>query len=305
MTQPPVTHPTDCYAHPGRAAGAVCRRCGRPICPDCMLEAPVGWQCRTCVKKDSREAPVRRWRPSSGGRLGNTRLTPLVIGLIALNVAVYVWEMSTKPGTFTVAGNTLICPFQHVAECKYGLLASAVHQGQWYRLITAAFLHANPSHLIFNMFTLAIVGAPIEAELGKAKFVALYLVSALGGSVASYLLSDAHALGLGASGAIFGLMGAYFVIARRRRWDTSAILALIGVNLAIGFVSTGIDWRAHLGGLVTGAVVGLAMSRSRSLSRSGWQLGPGGEMAVGIGAAVVVAAVLALLVTLPPGHVNL
>jgi membrane associated rhomboid family serine protease len=233
--------------------------------------------------------------------LGNTRLTPLVVALIVVNVAVYVWEISTKGGDFTIAGNTYACTLPHLAECKYGLIPVAVHHGQWYRLITATFLHANASHIIFNMLTLAIVGSPTEAALGKVRFLTLYLVSALGGSVASYLLGPANAPGVGASGAIFGVMGAYFVIARRRRWDTSAILILIGVNLFLGFVTTGVDWRAHLGGLVTGAVVGLPMSRSRT----GWQLGPIGEMAVGLGAAVVVAVVLALLVTLPPGHVNL
>jgi membrane associated rhomboid family serine protease len=218
-----------------------------------------------------------------------------------VNVGVYLWEISTKVGFFSIAGNRYPCPLQHVAECKYGLLASAVHQGQWYRLITAAFLHASPSHIVFNMLTLAIVGSPLEAELGKARTIALYLVSALGGSVASYLLSNPGQVGVGASGAIFGMMGGYFAIARRRRWDTSTIIALIAVNLAISFASATIDWRAHIGGLVAGALVGFAMSRSRS----GWQLGPAGEMAAGLGAAAVVAAVLSVLVILPPGHVNI
>ncbi len=297
----PTAQPTECYAHPGRSAGSVCRRCGRPICPDCMVEAPVGWQCRKCVKSDSRSAPVQRWRPrpATSGQLGNTRVTPLVIALIAVNVGVYVWEMATKPGIVTTAGQTFAC--RHVAECQYGLIPTAVHHGQWYRLLTEAFLHANIEHIAFNMFTLAIVGPPVEAALGRARFLALYLVSALGGSVASYLLNTPTQVSVGASGAIFGLFGAYLVIARRRRWDTSAILALIGLNLFIGFVSTTVDWRAHLGGLVTGMVVGVAMSRTRS----GWQLGPAGEMVVGMGAAVVVAAILSLLATLPPGQVNL
>ena len=233
-------------------------------------------------------------------------MTPMVIGLIAVNIAAYVWEMSSKAGLLLIHGQPLVVNGQpvfcaHSVECNYSLLPAAVHQGDWYRLITGAFLHANIEHIAFNMFTLAIVGAPIEAELGRVRFVALYLVSALGGSVGSYLLSSEWQRGLGASGAIFGLMGAYFVIARRRRWDSSAILGLIIINLLIGFASSGIDWRAHLGGLVVGAVVGLAMTRSGR----GWQLGRAGEMVVGIGSAVVVAAILSLLVTLPPGQVNL
>lgn len=233
-------------------------------------------------------------------------MTPMVIGLIAVNIAAYVWEMSSKAGLLLINGQPLVVNGQpgfcaHSVVCNYSLLPIAVHHGEWYRLITAAFLHANIEHIALNMLWLAIVGAPIEAELGRVRFVALYLVSALGGSVGSYLLSSEWQLGVGASGAIFGLMGAYFVIARRRRWDTSAILALILINLLIGLAIPGVDWRAHLGGLVVGAVVGLAMTRSGR----GWQVGRTGEMVVGIGSAVLVAAILSLLVTLPPGQVNL
>ena len=267
-----------------------------------MTEAPVGWQCRSCVREGARTSPVRRYQPARAGygRLGTTRMTPVVVALIAVNVIAYIWEMSSKAGALFVNGQFAgVCP--HSVECRYGLLPAAVHQGEWYRLITGAFLHANIEHIAFNMFTLAIVGAPIEAELGKVRFLALYMVSALGGSVGSYLLSQPLQIGVGASGAIFGLMGAYFVIARRRSWDTSAILALIIINLLISFASAGIDWRAHLGGLVVGAVVGLPMSRSAR----GWQLGRTGEMVLGVGSAIVVAAVLSALATLPPGQASL
>ena len=145
---------------------------------------------------------------------------------------------------------------------------AAVHHGQWYRLLTAPFLHANIEHILFNMLTLAIVGSPVEAELGKVRFIALYLLSAVGGSVASYLLSHANVLGVGASGAIFGLMGPYFVLARRRKWEVGNILALIVVNLAIGFASSTIDWRAHLGGMITGAVVTIGLARSAEADRT-------------------------------------
>ncbi len=138
----------------------------------------------------------------------------------------------------------------------------AVHHGQWYRLLTAAFLHANIEHIFFNMVILAIVGSPVEAEVGKVRFLVIYLISAFGGSVASYLLSNANVLGLGASGAIFGVMGSYFVLARRRGWDVATIAALIVIELAIGFGSSTIDWRAHLGGVITGAVVTLGLTRS-------------------------------------------
>jgi membrane associated rhomboid family serine protease len=260
-----------------------------------MREAPVGWQCARCVHGDSRRAPVTRWRPSAGGRLGNTRLTPVVISLIVVNFAVFLWEQTN---------------FNNIVE-RFGMLANAitvqgqlvgVRNGQWYRLLTAPFLHASWEHIIFNMATLAIVGSPVEAELGKVRFSALYLVSALGGSVGSYLLSPPNELGVGASGAIFGLLGAYFVLARRRGWDVTTIVALIVINLIIGFATPTIDWRAHLGGLFTGAVVAIGLARSADLRRAADRAA---EIVTGAGTTVAAVAVLAILALLPPGHVNL
>jgi membrane associated rhomboid family serine protease len=264
-----------------------------------MREAPVGWQCAQCVHQDSRRAPVTRWRPSRGGRLGNTRLTPVVTALIVINVVVYLWEV-TSHGTYAFQGAKAHCT--NLVACRFAMWPTAVHDGQWYRLFTAPFLHANVEHILFNMITLAIIGSPVEAELGKLRFTTVYLLSAFGGSVASYLLSSANVLGVGASGAIFGLFGAYFVLARRRRWELTNIVVLIVVNLVIGFASTTIDWRAHLGGLITGAVVTLGVApRSEDRAR------PNHTVALATGAATTVGAVvvLSLLTLLPPGHVNL
>jgi membrane associated rhomboid family serine protease len=177
----------------------------------------------------------------------------------------------------------------------------AVHHGQLYRIITSAFLHENIEHILLNMITLAIVGPPVEAELGKVRFTALYLVCALGGSVGSYLLSPQDELGLGASGAIVGLMGAYFFLARRRGWDTTTILALIVINLLFGFTG-GIDWRDHLGGLVTGSAVALGMAHSVDLRRAANRTA---EVATGVATTLAAVGVLGLLLLLPPGHVNL
>jgi membrane associated rhomboid family serine protease len=265
-----------------------------------MREAPVGWQCARCVHDDSRRAPVTRWRPSGGGRLGSTRLTPVVVTLIVINVIVYFWEMASHAGYYVYKGVAFPCG--NLAQCRFAMWPQAVHQGQWYRLLTAAFLHANIEHILFNMATLAIVGSPVEAELGKVRFTALYLVSALGGSVGSYLLSPQNELGVGASGAIFGLLGAYFVLARRRRWDISTIVALIVVNLIIGFATPTIDWRAHLGGLFTGGIVAIGLARSSDLRRVASRVV---EVATGVGTTLGATAVLALLTFLPPGHVNL
>ncbi len=265
-----------------------------------MREAPVGWQCARCVHQDTRQAPVTRWRQSRPGRLGSTRLTPVVTALIVLNVVVYLWEMSSHAGYYVYNGVAQACP--NLAECRFAMWPAAVHHGQWYRLFTAPFLHANIEHILFNMITLAIIGSPVEAEIGKTRFIAVYLLSALGGSVASYLLSSSNELGVGASGAIFGLFGAYFVLARRRGWEIVNISVLIGVNLVIGFASSTIDWRAHLGGLVTGAVVtiGLAHSSER-LQRNSRAVG----LATGAATTVAAVVVLSLLTLLPPGHVNL
>jgi len=278
--QPPVSQ---CYQHPDRVAGAVCRRCGRPICPDCMREAPVGWQCATCVRSDSRQAPVTRWRPRRPGTLGNSRLTPVTTGLIALNVVIYLIES------------------RHLAadEYRFGLVPYLVHaRSEWYRLLTAAFLHASITHVLFNMLTLAIVGPAVESAIGRVRFGALYLLAALGGSTASYLASPQLTIGVGASGAIFGVMGGYFVLARRNGWEISNIGGLIVMNLVISFIDPAIDWRAHVGGVVTGAVValGMAVAAARPGAVRWWG-------AVATSGAVL--AVLALLTRLPPGHLNL
>jgi membrane associated rhomboid family serine protease len=224
----------------------------------------------------------------------------MVIALIAVNAVVYLWEMSSHAGRYAYQG--VHCPVTNLTECRFGMWPNAVHHGEWYRLFTAPFLHANITHILFNMITLAIVGSPVEAELGKIRFLAVYLLSALGGSVASYLLSSSNELGVGASGAIFGLMGAYFVLARRRGWEIVNIGALIVVNLAIGIPSSTIDWRAHVGGLVTGAVATLGLSHSYDLRRNASRTL---EVATGTATTVVVAAALAGLTMLPPGHVNL
>jgi membrane associated rhomboid family serine protease len=169
---------------------------------------------------------------------------------------------------------------------------------QYYRAVTAMFLHADFLHIASNMVALLIVGPALEVQLGKVRFVTLYLIAGLGGSVASYLLSPQNAAGIGASGAIMGVMGAYVVLGLRRRLPIAPVVVLIGVNLLIGF-SGNIDWRAHLGGLTVGAVLALVYDVAGGLRDR--QAG----LALTIGGSVVVLAVLALLITsIAPGHVN-
>ena len=275
-----------CYQHPDRPAGAPCRRCGRPICPECMREAPAdadrgAWQCAECGPAERRR-PASARPPRRAPVLGTSRLTPMVLAIIAINVVVY---LATATDQATI-------------DARFDMLPAAVAEGQWYRLLTAAFLHLNVSHIFFNMVTLAIIGPAVEIALGRVRVVALYLLAAVGGSIASYLLSPFLSPAVGASGAIFGVMGAYLVLARRTGIDVRTVLALIVVNLVIGFAEPGIDWRAHLGGLATGMAVAYGFARAADLRRQAVRLGE-------VATVVVTAVVLAGVAQLPAGHVNL
>lgn len=176
---------------------------------------------------------------------------PLTAGLIAANVLAYLVQLAV-PG---------------LTE-RYGLSPLDVEAGQYERLLTAAFLHAGVLHLATNMLALFIVGAPLERAIGSARFGVVYLASALGGSLLALALSPPNSLGVGASGAIFGLFGAAAVLHRRIGADFRGIGTLIGINLVISFAIPGISWQAHVGGLVTGAVVALLVAGRRPRARS-------------------------------------
>jgi len=166
-------------------------------------------------------------------------------GLIALDVLVFGAQYLV--GVNEVSGNYGMWPV--------GVAAN----GEWWRLLTSAFLHGSILHLVFNMYVLFAFGPTLERILGHWRFVVLFLISALGGSVASYVFSDVRTVSVGASGAIFGLMGALVIAGRRLRFDITQVLVLIGINVAIGFFSAGTDWRAHLGGLATGAAMAVVL----------------------------------------------
>jgi membrane associated rhomboid family serine protease len=254
-----------------------------------MVSASVGWQCPECTSegaKRSRHVPAfTRTGPGRTGVVGATNPTPLVLGLIAANVVVFFLERF---------GNDA-----YVID-KYALQPHAMHYlHQYYRAFTAMFLHANVQHILFNMIALLIVGPAVEVLLGKARFLALYLLAGLAGSVASYLLSPANILGLGASGAIMGVMGAYVVIGLRRRLPIASVVALLVLNLLIGFTGS-IDWRAHLGGLAVGALLAFVYDYAGDLRDRTTAL------VLTVGSSVVVFVVLGLLLTgVAPGHVNL
>ena len=245
-----------CYRHPDRLAGSTCRRCERPICSDCMVQASVGWQCSSCVKRWSKKAPVIHPLSMSGAKTSFMQQSPVVVGLIAINVAVFI---ATGLGS-------------SASLVRLGMDPLSVHQGEWYRVITSAFMHVSIWHILLNMYSLAIVGPIVEKAIGRWKFLCLYILAALGGSAGVYLmvpvqktLQDAftgssllinvHTYTAGASGAIFGLFGACWIVARDRGLNQSAFVGIIVVNLLFSFLIPGISWEGHIGGLVTGGVV--------------------------------------------------
>jgi membrane associated rhomboid family serine protease len=229
-----------CYRHPGRETGIRCSRCDRPICPDCMVSASVGFHCPECVSEGRRTAPPPPRTIAGGALTANPRLVTII--LIAINVAVFIAEQLNGS-----------------LELDYGLIGPAIAHGQWYRLVTAMFLHEGPTHIGLNMLSLWWIGPSVEAALGRARYLTLYMLSGFGGSALSFLLSPANTLGLGASGAIFGLLGALFILVRRVRGDMRPIVILIVLNLVFSFAVANIDWRAHVGGLVTGVVIAIGM----------------------------------------------
>lgn len=252
---PPPT-PT-CYRHPDRPTYVSCTRCGRFICPDCMHSAAVGHQCADCVGAAARSAPVVR--TALGGRTATSPL--LTYLLIAINVAMFILQTASTP-----------------LERALVLWTPAVADGDLYRLLTSAFLHYGMIHILFNMFALYIVGPPLEMALGRLRFGALYLLSALGGSVLVYLLSSLNSATAGASGAIFGLFGAMFVVGRKLNMDVRGVMAIIVINLVITFIvplvsSQNISWQGHLGGLVTGAAVAAAYAYAPPRQRNAVQAG--------------------------------
>ncbi len=266
-----MVHAETCYRHPDRLTGTHCTRCGRPVCGDCMVAAPVGHHCPTCVKDaqlDTRRVRNVQWSRGQGQRAG-----VIVKGLIALSVLAYFLQESDP----TITGRFANWPF-YVAT-----------NGEYYRLTTATFLHANLTHLLLNMFGLWIIGTQLEPVLGRIRFVVLYLLAGIGGSVAYYVVGDPAVPALGASTAVFGLFGAAFVIARSRGGDTRTILVLIGINLLFGFVVPGIDNWGHLGGLVTGGMVAGIYELSERWPSST-------RVALQVGGVAVILAVLAFLV---------
>ncbi|GAA2999793.1 rhomboid family intramembrane serine protease [Streptomyces drozdowiczii] len=253
--RPPVEGPPVCYRHPDRETAVRCARCDRPICPQCMVSASVGFQCPDCVRQGSgtgHGASVTQPRTLAGGVVAaDPRLiTKILLGInVALFVAVSVNDALLDK--LVLLGR---------ANFYYGGPPEGIAEGQWYRLVTSMFLHQEVWHIAFNMLGLWWLGGPLEAVLGRVRYLALYLLSGLAGGALTYWLAEPNQPSLGASGAIFGLLGATIVLMRRLNYDMRPVFMILVLNLIITFNPWGgIAWQAHVGGLVAGVLIGIAM----------------------------------------------
>ncbi|MFC8455091.1 rhomboid family intramembrane serine protease [Kitasatospora sp. NPDC057223] len=241
-----------CYRHPDRETGIGCSRCGRAICPQCMVSASVGFHCPDCVADGNQG--VRRATTRFGGQpvRDGALVTKILIGI---NLVVFVLAAYVYPD-WLARDLELFSVGPQLNGHSYGV---AEGPGQWYRLLTATFLHVQLWHIATNMLALWWMGPMLEQALGRIRYLALYLVSGLAGSALAYLVAGDFMRSLGASGAIFGIFGATAVLFRRNRQPLGPVIALLVFNLVITFSVPGIDWRAHLGGLVAGALTAYGM----------------------------------------------
>ena len=298
-----------CYRHPGRETWIRCQRCERPICPDCMRDAAVGFQCPSCVAEGART--TRSGRTAYGGlRSANPGLTSMV--LIAINALVFIAIAATggfrsrlydalallpqgrcaslaDPSTFYPrVASEQTCALQTGGD---GSWMPGVSDGAFWQLMTSAFTHAEIWHIGFNMLALWVLGPQLEAAIGRVRFLSLYLLSALAGSTMVYWLADPHGSTIGASGAVFGLMGALLVVAFKVGGDVRSILMWIGINVVITVVgSSFISWQGHLGGLVGGVLIAAILVYAPRARRTQVQ-------ALGLGALGVLMVVLIALRT--------
>ncbi|WP_091294338.1 rhomboid family intramembrane serine protease [Micromonospora halophytica] len=283
-----------CYRHPDRETCVRCTRCDRPICPECMRDASVGHQCPECVNEGRRS--VRPARTAFGGGAAGRRGL-VTRTLITLNLLMMVLSIASDGGGDSMAGGGLGgllgggTPLTQwgavLAEWPPRFPVEGIVTGEWYRLVTAMFLHYGLVHLLLNMWALWVLGRELEALLGPLRFLALYLVAGLGGNVAAYLFSSPNAASAGASTAIFGLFAAVFVLMRRLGRDTSAIVPILVINLIFTFTVPGISIPGHVGGLVTGAAMAWVLAYAPRMRRSVFQ---------SVGTAVILVALLGLAI---------
>jgi membrane associated rhomboid family serine protease len=263
-----------CYRHPNRETGVHCSNCERPICPDCMTSTPVGMRCPECARQRTR---VRTVRSSSDDPV----LTYVLMGICVVAYIGQVAGGASATGS-GFGGSTLL---QEGALSEF-----AIADGEYWRLVTAGFLHAGFFHLLFNMLSLWILGTLLEPAVGRLRFALIFFVSLLAGSFGA-LLVNPDSLTVGASGGIFGLMGAAFVVMRNRGMNPleSGLGLWIVLNLVITFTVPNISIGGHIGGLIGGALAALVLFDLRDAVRLSPMLL--NLLCAGIGAAAVVGSI--------------
>ncbi|WP_439662450.1 rhomboid family intramembrane serine protease [Lentzea sp. HUAS TT2] len=258
-----------CVRHSDRPTRLRCSRCDRPACPDCLRDASVGMQCVDCVNEGARS--IRQPRTLAGATVSNGRPVFTYV-MIALNVLAYVVTVFQSGSPMNNQRSGLFTATSMIPE----LTAN----GEWWRVLTSGFMHFGLIHLVLNMAALFVVGPVIEQELGRLRYGAVYFLSLLGGSAAAFYFGTVCQQLAGASGAVFGLMGALLIVFKRQKRDISTIVVIVGINL-VSNLFTNASLLGHLGGFVIGGLLTLAMVRAPQKNRNAYQIG-----------AVVVAALL-------------
>ena len=271
MTTPEFADNRDnfCYRHPDRQSFVLCQRCLRTICPECQTQAPVGVICPECMKAErknrtpAQKRAARRW--GNGGTITAVRHGRPVVTYVLLAVTSFIGLLQLIPGI----GDEITSQLLFAAPYLYPQLFPLSFE-PW-RLLTAMFVHGGFVHLALNMLALWMLGQTLEPMLGRARFLALYLISGLGGSVAVAVIDPTTAT-VGASGGIFGLMAALLIIGRHIGANVTGILVILGINFAFGFFAKNIAWQAHLGGAIVGALVAFVLTRTRRREQRIWQI---------------------------------
>ena len=247
---------TSCYRHPDRATRLSCSTCDKPICVDCSRDAAVGQKCPECARPEGRAKVIDGRRA-----VASSQATPLVIGLITINVGLFLLGLlsSTLDRELFLGG----AQFNETVRVSRTEIVLGIAGGEWWRALTAMFLHGSMTHVLFNMWALWLFGPVLERRFGAPAFATLYLAAGLTGSAAYYLLGGITPA-VGASGAIFGLFGALLAASYRQRHTVAGravfgqLGVLLAINLALPLFVPNIAWQAHMGGLVAGAAIAFA-----------------------------------------------
>jgi membrane associated rhomboid family serine protease len=291
-----------CYRHPGVPTGIVCSRCGRPICPACMVDAAVGFQCPECTKEGARQMR-QGLLPYGGYPSRDPRLTSIV--LIVINTAIWLLSGVSSLGDRLALAPRGVCLAANDPSSYYpGVLKAAcvangdnwvagVASGAWWQVVTSVFTHLTFIHLAVNMVSLFIIGPILERVLGRRRFLIVYGIAGLAGSATVMWLTSPEASTVGASGALFGLMGAILLLSYKAKGNYKQVLIILGANIAFTLFYVGtISWQGHFGGLVGGLIAGWIIAYAPRARRTQIQLYGLSAVTIVVLAAIVARAVM-------------